>query len=197
MEFQAWAKIPRLFRDITITEKIDGTNACVIIEPNGCDDTHHVAIAHYILDQNGERWYQLGAQSRSRLITPDDDNYGFARWVRTNAETLVTDLGPGRHYGEWWGQGIQRKYGLNHRRFSLFNTSKWRDEEFQTPNLHVVPTLYEGPFDDWAIFNAALDLEKAGSAAAPGFMNPEGVCIYHHASRQVFKYTLDGDGHKG
>jgi hypothetical protein len=32
MEFEAFPKIPRLKRDMVITEKIDGTNACVLIE---------------------------------------------------------------------------------------------------------------------------------------------------------------------
>lgn len=31
IEFKAWPKIPRLFRDVIITEKIDGTNAAIHI----------------------------------------------------------------------------------------------------------------------------------------------------------------------
>ena len=31
-EFKTFGKIPRLFRECVITEKIDGTNACVVIE---------------------------------------------------------------------------------------------------------------------------------------------------------------------
>jgi len=39
---------------------------------------------------------------------------------------------------------------------------------------------------------------KVGSYAAPGFMQPEGVVVYHKASGQVFKKTPDkNDGHKG
>lgn len=35
IEFQPWPKIARLNREITITEKIDGTNAAVIITEEG------------------------------------------------------------------------------------------------------------------------------------------------------------------
>src|ERR1700744_5037408 len=94
-EFKPWPKTPRYFRDITITEKIDGTNAAIGIQP--------VA---------GSDYPMVYAQSRKRIITKDDDNYGFARWVYDNCETLVEDLGYGLHFGEWWGKGIQRSYGL-------------------------------------------------------------------------------------
>lgn len=177
-EFVAWAKTPRYFRDIVITEKIDGTNAAVIIP----EDWEH---------------NPLEAQSRKRLITPADDNYGFARWVAENCDTLARDLGPGRHYGEWWGQGIQRKYGMDHKAFSLFNTFKWRGAQFATPNLTVVPVLYEGAHDVSEIDNALDYLRNYGSAAAKSegarFADPEGICIFHTASRQVFKVTLEND----
>ena len=52
--------------------------------------------------------------------------FGFARWVETNRERLITLLGPGLHFGEWWGSGIQRGYGLTKgdKRFSLFNVER-------------------------------------------------------------------------
>lgn len=198
MEFQAWPKTPRLLRDVVVTEKIDGTNACVIVEPLGSDESdHHLAIAGYQHSETGEFWYQLGAQSRKRLLTLEQDNAGFARWVRENAETIANELGPGRHYGEWWGQGIQRGYGLTEKRFSLFNTAKWSTVEFTTPGLGVVPTIYEGEFNQAKIEACLVDLQWNGSHAAPGFDHPEGICVFHTQSRQVYKITLDGDGHKG
>lgn len=197
MEFQAWPKTYRLYRDIVVTEKLDGTNAAIHIIPKGDDEVHHVAMAGYWHDADGEGWYQLGAQSRNRLLTLESDNYGFARWVRDNAPSLAVDLGPGTHFGEWWGQGIQRRYDLDHKRFSLFNTAKWSEAEFQTPGLHVVPVLYSGVFDEAELISAVDRLVWDGSVAAPGFMNPEGVCIFHTQTRQVLKYTLAGDGHKG
>lgn len=173
-EFEPWPSTPRLVRDVIVTEKLDGTNAQIYIP----DDLSGVY-----------------AGSRSRWVTPDDDNFGFARWVQENAEALLM-LGAGRHFGEWWGRGIQRGYGLNERRFSLFNTSRWTRENAPSC-VSVVPELYVGPFDTQEILNAAERLKIHGSAAAPGFMNPEGIIIYHASGRVGFKYTLDGDGHKG
>lgn len=194
MEFQEWPKTYRLYRDIVVTEKLDGTNAAIHFTP-GTEAGGGSVLSYVASLAHGT--YQVGAQSRNRLLTLDSDNAGFARWVDTNAASLFQDLGPGTHFGEWWGQGIRRRYGLDHKRFSLFNTAKWGEAEFQTPSLHVVPVLYQGVFDEWKILNAVDGLEDFGSAAAPGFMNPEGVCIFHTQSRQVLKYTLDGDGHKG
>lgn len=198
MEFIPWPKTARLYRDVTVTEKIDGTNAAIRIEADGSDEKNHVALAGYRHDDTGEHWYQLGAQSRNRLITPDADNYGFAAWVKENAESLVRDLGPGSHFGEWWGSGIQRGYGIEEKRFSLFNTAKWAGAEFETPQLHTVPVLYQGVFNETdAVDMPEYKLSFYGSSAAPGFRNPEGICIFHSQSRRVYKYTLDGDGHKG
>lgn len=171
-EFIAWPKTPRLFKDVTVTEKIDGTNACVVIEAD----------------------FHVYAQSRKRVITPGDDNYGFAAWVEENRETLVVDLGPGRHFGEWWGRGIQRGYRLDDRRFSLFNTFRWSREAehaFETEDLYVVPTLYVGKFDTSVIRDCINVLVDCGSMAARGYFDPEGVIAYHHASRTSFKAFCD------
>ena len=40
---------------------------------------------------------------------------------------------------------------------------------------------------------SASNLRTSGSRAAPGFMKPEGVVIYHEAARQMFKMTIEGD----
>ncbi|MEW1551378.1 RNA ligase family protein [Streptomyces tsukubensis] len=188
-EFTPWPKTARLFRDIVITEKLDGTNAAIHIREN----------------EDAPGTYAVAAQSRRRLITPDDDNYGFAAWVRANARDLVTILGPGLHFGEWWGRGIQRGYGLETRRFSLFNTERWWaiDEGLDT-SMHeraeqsdlcglvdAVPVLYQGAFSEEQITSALGDLKADGSYAAPGFMTPEGICIYHTQTRSVLKVTLD------
>jgi hypothetical protein len=60
-----------------------------------------------------------------------------------------------------------------------------------------VPVLYEGIFRELALTEVTNSLALEGSVAAPGFMDPEGIIVYHQAARQLFKYTLDGDGHKG
>ena|SRR5690242_18763835 len=171
-EFEPWPKIARLNRDITITEKIDGTNAAVVISED----------------------LSVVAQSRTRIITPADDNFGFARWVAEHAGTLASLLGPGRHFGEWWGQGIQRKYGLDHKRFSLFNTARYGETDFsELPNVATVPVLYQGPFSPHAIDDALDLLDQLGSVAAPGFFDPEGIVVFHSAAQQMFKVTLKGD----
>ncbi len=214
MEFTPFPKVPRLFREMVITEKLDGTNASIWIydefEMAEKAIPYDSAVAQAVDDDYP---LYLFAGSRKRFIAPgkDTDNYGFAAWVRNNAEELVK-LGPGVHYGEWWGKGIQRGYGLGEKRFSLFNVGRWRpnwltddivnsDEPTErAPSCcHVVPVLYRGPFDavdykgETGVAEALNTLTKLGSLAAPGFMNPEGIMIYHTAARQYFKKTFEGD----
>ena len=129
MDFKPFDKIARLSRNCTITEKLDGTNASIHITDDG----------------------QFLVGSRTRWITPEEDNYGFARWAQANKEELLK-LGPGSHYGEWWGYGIQRNYGLKEKRFSLFNTAKWSDDAVRPICCSVVPILYSGLFDTQLIY---------------------------------------------
>ena len=169
-EFEGFPKIARWSREIIITEKLDGTNAQVIIEGD-----------------------KIGAGSRNRLITPEDDNYGFARWVQENRETLIKDLGDGRHFGEWFGLGIQRTYDMKVKQFALFNTTRWKDQTFATPNLTVVPELYCDVMDANEIDICMTRLKRYGSVASEGFMRPEGIIIFHTAARTMFKKTFEKD----
>lgn len=170
MEFEEFRKIPRLKRECVISEKIDGTNGQIAISEDG----------------------RIFVGSRSRWITPEDDNYGFARWVTEHAEGL-RELGPGRHYGEWWGSGIQRRYDQKEKRFSLFNSGRWTAGNPPPPMCSVVPILYQGQFSTEAVERALDDLRENGSRAAPGFMRPEGVIVYLSAARELFKVTLEKD----
>jgi|15BtaG_2_1085339.scaffolds.fasta_scaffold00070_18 hypothetical protein len=83
------------------TVKLDGTNAAVIVHP----------------------WGRVTYQSRSRAITPEDDNHGFARAMRDEvgeaylARYLCSMIGisdpsqlatPAAFFGEWFGPGVQR-----------------------------------------------------------------------------------------
>jgi hypothetical protein len=169
-EFIEFNKIARLSRNCVVTEKIDGTNASIVIGEDGS--------------------FRIG--SRTRWITPQDDNYGFARWATANKEELMK-LGPGQHFGEWWGNGIQRGYGLSEKRFSLFNTARWSDDAVRPSVCGVVPVLYSGIFDTNEIVNALTKLRDDGSLAAPGFIKPEGVVVWHEAARVYFKKTFDKD----
>lgn len=178
-EFKPWPKTPRLYTDentITVTEKIDGTNACVVITEDG----------------------QIHCQSRKRFITPANDNHGFAAWVEEHADKLKEVLGPGYHFGEFWGYGINRGYDCDpgDKRFYLFNTAKWghfSDPETMPdiPGLGVVPVLYRGIFAEWKILDAKFELLDYGSIAKPGYMNPEGLCVFHSPSNQIFKWPFN------
>lgn len=171
MDFVPFPKVPRLTRDICITEKIDGTNASIYINPD----------ADLFL-----------AASRSRWITPTDDNYGFAKWAYDNKAELMA-LGAGHHFGEWWGRGIQAGYGVPDKRFSLFNTAKWTNNPALPRVCSVVPVIYEGMYNDHKINDAIVSLKLYGSRAAPGWMHPEGIMIYHTAAGHYFKKTITLD----
>ncbi len=190
IEFTKFPKIARYSRECIVTEKIDGTNAQILITEDG----------------------EFLTGSRKRWITPDDDNFGFSRWAHDHQEELMR-LGPGRHFGEWWGSKIQRAYGLinGDKRFSLFNTIRWclHDEEPQQipcgdPRVvkvqdrlpecvGLVPILWRGDFGNLAIDAVLESLARFGSRAAPGFMNPEGVVVFHTAANVAFKKTIKGD----
>jgi hypothetical protein len=135
--------------------------------------------------------FTIYAGSRNRWITPTADNYGFAAWVRDNGTELLK-LGPGRHFGEWWGHGIQRGYGEQHKHFSLFNTNRWTEQTSPTC-CRVVPVLYQGEFNTNIVEGLVLQLRANGSVAAPGFLDPEGVVVFHSASGQLFKKTVKDD----
>lgn len=141
MEFESFQKLARLSREVVITEKIDGTNGCIAIGDLG----------------------EFFVGSRTRWITPEDDNFGFARWAHENRDELLK-LGPGRHFGEWW-----------------------------PACCHVVPVLFQGIFTQQAVDSTLALLASEGSRAAPGFMDPEGIVLFHTAASALFKKTLKGD----
>jgi hypothetical protein len=204
IEFQAFPKIPRYRREVAITEKIDGTNGAVVwvpahqVDPKNATDCQNVITMRSITDQHGTDLgrHALLAQSRGRFITPShikpkNDNYGFAQWVSDHADEL-TKLGPGYHYGEWWGYGIQRGYGMPEKHFSLFNVSRWGEGKQQRPACcDVVPLLaYAQPSEIGAWVET---LRTYGSRAAPGYMRPEGIIVWHSQSKQYYKILLEGD----
>lgn len=169
-EFKSFPKIARLSRECIITEKIDGTNSSIFIGEDG----------------------EFLTGSRNRWITPENDNFGFSKWAHENKEELLK-LGAGHHFGEWWGSGIQRGYGLQkgEKRWSLFNVKRWAEN--RPACCHVVPELWRGIFDTFHIEMALSGLKNLGSQAAPGFMKPEGVVVYHVAGNIMFKKTIEKD----
>lgn len=188
-EFKEFPKMARMSRDCIITEKIDGTNAQILVTEHG----------------------DLFTGSRTRWITPSADNHGFARWAEGNRDELLK-LGPGRHFGEWWGQGVQRGYGLKEKRLSLFNVSRWclygeEPEAIPSSNptapvklqdvlpecVGLVPVLYRGLFSTGHAEGVLTYLKATGSQAAPGFMHPEGIVVFHIAGNFGLKKTIEGD----
>jgi hypothetical protein len=169
-EFREFPKMARYSREVIVTEKIDGTNAQIFISEEG----------------------EFKVGSRTRWITPDEDNHGFARWAYDHEEELRS-LGTGRHFGEWWGSGIQRGYNLlkGEKRFSLFNVSRWGVD--RPACCGVVPILWEGLFDDLDVSAIMTELTVNGSRASPGFMRPEGIVIFHTKANMGFKKTFEKD----
>ena len=168
-KFESFGKIPRYSRGVVITEKVDGTNAQIVITEDG----------------------KFLTGSRNKWITPEDDNYGFSRWANEHKEELLK-LGVGRHFGEWYGKGIQRGYGLPDKRFALFNTGRWSDAAVRPACCGVVPIIAVGQFTDTIINEAMAYLKEHGSFIAP-FLDPEGIVIYHKASNTLFKKTVKDD----
>ncbi|MBT1154440.1 hypothetical protein J1C56_02425 [Aminobacter anthyllidis] len=190
MQFQPFPKLSRLSTSCIITEKLDGTNAQIVISEATSEDMDMTNETIAVV--NG---LALRAGSRSRWITPGKatDNYGFAAWAERNAPELAK-LGLGQHFGEWYGHGIQRGYGLGERHFALFNSERWGPHNPQTPNcVQVVPVLHKGAFSDADIEEAMCDLRMNGSRMVDGFMNPEGIVVYVHSARSLFKKTFEYD----
>lgn len=219
-DFPSFAKIPRLNKPIVITEKIDGTNALIEVE----ESSHHKRISlddgdllpvryngdfTYIESPVDQQTYRIRAGSRRRWIgLASGDNYGFAEWVRQNAAELC-QLGPGLHYGEWFGKGINRAYGLEERRFALFNVGRWFDprEDFEggdwapdakecPPCCTVVPVIgiaQDGSRLSDAVGDATSALCEFGSYAVLDYWRPEGLIVWHEAARQYFKVIFGSD----
>lgn len=208
IKFVPFPKIGRLSRNCTITEKIDGTNGSIFIglglcsvvgkkadnSPDPClnDATQEDQRCVLHSDTSTKAEYTFLVGSRTRWIDPKTDNAGFAKWAYAHKDELLK-LGPGHHFGEWWGIGIQRNYGLQEKRFNLFNTNRWGDPASRPSCVGVVPVIYQGIFTGDAVQNSIEQLEVKGSYAAPGFMKPEGIVVYHHATKQLFKKTLEKD----
>lgn len=117
--------------------KLHGTNAAI-----GFGHTGHV-------------W----AQSRERVITPGDDNMGFAAWAEKAVEaaktdflrTITDDLRDVVIFGEWCGPGVMRGTAINQapkRIFAVFAASAIANGE-PTDTLIVEP-------DDLNMLAAAL-----------------------------------------
>jgi hypothetical protein len=216
--FREFPKIARLYKgNIVVTEKIDGTNGQIYIVNGECPD----ALATIEVDADSTTGtesllYSIFAGSRSRWLSRGKgDNFAFAHWVAENAYALATGLGEGRHFGEWWGRGIQRGYNQADRNFSLFNVGRWftpggvgQMPDLDTedlpnpvpavPGLSTVPIVYYGPWFGRAadpVSEALRRLQYSGSTL-DSRTPAEGVMVFHEASGLYLKAPVD-ENHKG
>ena len=114
-----------------VTEKIDGTNGVIYVPKDP---------ALPVLAGSRERWL---THADGEPPTKQEDNFGFGVWVHERREELRR-LGPGYHYGEFHGAGIQRNYDLPDKRWASFEY--WR-KDLNITGVCVVPVLYEGAAD--------------------------------------------------
>lgn len=118
------------------TVKLHGTNAGLVRSPEGV----------------------LSVQSRNRVITPDDDNAGFAAYIASLDDGYLRAAVPegSALYGEWVGPGIQKGTALSQlpeRKFVVFDRYYFgaRHGVMQGRRL-ASPTMPEGPFDSVDVY---------------------------------------------
>jgi len=188
LEFIPFEKLSRMKRDCTITEKIDGTNAQIQFDEAG----------NMLVGSRKRQIWPEGTEDKPKGC----DNMAFAQWAYGIQSELFATLGEGRHFGEWCGKGIQRNYGLDHKKFLLFNSARWGENrdtipgELMAAGLGVVPQIVTRPFTTDLVDKVMDDLANNGSHLN-GFNKPEGIVVYHHALRKSFKITFEHDRGKG
>lgn len=185
ISFKAWPKTTRRKSKCTISEKLHGSNGALVFQVTQIEPTDGREV--YILD------FEMAVQTRNRIVTPQDDQTGIARWAEANRDTLEMDLlhvnrmlpepGTYYHYGEFMTRGHKEPH------FYLFNTRRWTGVQFRTPTLKVVPVLYEGEYYEGVIEECLEDLRQNGSRIHPG-IPAEGVVTYWSGNDNMFKdYT--------
>lgn len=183
-EFHKWPKTARADSPVVVTEKLDGTNAVIWVSE---DETEIAAGSR-------NRWLytsKLGVE----YLTTFGDNYGFGAWVHRHANMLKPRLGPGWHYGEWWGHGIARGYGLDHKIFTPFYPLDILPSTQQEgTEIRPLTVLYEGPMNHAEIQIVERSLKDHGSVAVEGYLYPEGIVIRFDHNGVRFKRVMDKTG---
>jgi len=176
-----------------ISEKVDGTNGLIEIE---YDD--------------GLLAVRFG--SRNRWLTLSSDNAGFMNFFAMFAKkiAIVPDIlrakavneldnrnkvcsNPIRIYGEWYGKGIQRGYGLDTKYFMPFHTILAEALiEANVPNIMPPHIMYTGKFDKQIADDMMNLLRTHGSGVTPGYFNPEGIVVYFPTYQFCLKDTFEG-----
>lgn len=137
--------------DFRGTVKLHGTNAAIVVTNRGCDRVP----------------YEITYQSRNNVITPDNDNAGFARFMSESlGDKAITLAGPFLSsevekvviYGEWCGAGIQRGVAITEleKMFVIFavKTFDFDDKEGEWVDIsHLSDCLID---EDSRIFNSEM-----------------------------------------
>ncbi len=177
-EFKAYQKTLRLESiDVILSEKIDGTNAVINIDTDG--NVLAGSRTRWLVDDGSNKW----------------DNYGFGKWVAKNGAELGK-LPPGTHYGEWYGKGINRNYGMTDRKLMLFNAPRYigLQQSGLLPSCVELETVIHtcGPLDLYDhIEFFKQEAEDRGSWHVPGFMKVEGLIVRIPKVDKVFKVVWD------
>jgi len=168
VEFEPWPKIPRaILGDVVVTEKIDGTNACVIVQDGVI----------------------VGIQSRKRMLNvgKENDNYGFASYVVQNMDKFL-ELGEGKHFGEWAGLGIQKNpHNLDAKYFFLFNTRRWGEHHLPPEGIRVVKVLHQGEYTHDTIDRIMNELKDFSTLHE---YTAEGIVVYFPRLDAMEKHTF-------
>ncbi len=195
-EFHKYFKIPRIENEtFTISEKIDGSNGLIYVHHARFDDVKKGVDRSYIL-----------AGSRSKWLIDDGsktwDNHGFGSWVEENEEDLYS-LDEGYHYGEWYGKGINRGYGLLDKRFMLFNYGRYAEKLrladsgllFNMPTKVQVETVFHHNVKFEQLFQIIAEvryhLTHDGSKHVQGYIKPEGLIVRSELSGKLWKVIID------
>lgn len=94
---------------------------------------------------------EVAAQSRSRIITPADDNAGFAAWVESRKDWFLSlGLQDAVVFGEWCGPGIMKGTAINqipNKIFAVFSISIFEQDdmgEFVIQQPDAIDAVFAG-----------------------------------------------------
>ena len=121
------------------TCKLDGSNAAIVKQNN-----------------------IVTAQSRTRVITPTDDNYGFARWVKEHEEEFITNLPDNTVvWGEWAGKGVQGRTAVCQleKAFYIFGAKNIiTNDILDVSKWPLIPNTYN--IHQFTTFNVVIDFNN-------------------------------------
>lgn len=143
--------------------------------------------------------YGVHAQSRSRDITPDADNAGFAAWVMSNESlwlhTSHADAPTITFFGEWAGKGIQKGDAvtkLDQKYFFIFAV-QIGDSMITTPAdiEELIPDLDDVIVLPWdTVFETVVDFNKPEECQA--FADLLNEQVDHIGEQDPFIYGIFG-----